>query len=153
MSRLFPLAGLLRLRKLQQDQAALDLAEANARVVALEARRGRARSALGALGNTPQTVAALNAMAAARSSSRSMLAELDAVGRNHHESRDTAQSTYNAARAESVALEKLHDRHAAALQAADLHAEQTVLDEIAGARWRHGRTAATNTSRTQGETP
>ncbi|MDJ0378135.1 flagellar FliJ family protein [Cryobacterium sp. PH31-L1] len=149
MSRLFPLAGLLRLRKLQQDQAALDLSEANARVAALQARRGRARSALGALGNTPQTIAALNAMAAARSSSRSMLAELDAMGRNHQETLDSAQSNYNAARAESVALEKLHDRHAAAVLAEDLHAEQTVLDEIAGARWHRNRTASLN----EGETP
>ncbi|TFB69646.1 flagellar export protein FliJ [Cryobacterium glaciale] len=141
MSRLFPLAGLLRLRRLQQDQAALDLAEANARVTASEARRGRARSALSAIGNTPQTVAALNAMAAARSSSRSMLAELDAVGRNHQETLDSAQSVFNAARAESVALEKLHERHAAAVLASDLHAEQTVLDEIAGARWHRNRTA------------
>ena len=146
MSRLFPLAGLLRLRKLQQDQAALDLAEANARVAALQARRGRARSALGVLGNSPQTIAALNAMAAARSSSRSMLAELDAVGRNHQESLETAQSTYNAATAESVALEKLHERHAAALLAADLHAEQIVLDEIAGARWHSARTAGQNSA-------
>jgi flagellar FliJ protein len=142
MSRNFPLAGLLRLRKLQQDQAALDLAEANARVEASEARRGRARSALGALGNSPQTIAALNAMAAARSSSRSMLAELDAMGRNHQESLDSTQSSFNEARAESVALEKLHDRHAAAVLAEDLHAEQTVLDEIAGARWRRSRTGA-----------
>ncbi|SDN02894.1 flagellar FliJ protein [Cryobacterium flavum] len=149
MSRLFPLAGLLRLRKLQQNQAALDLAEANARVAALQARRGRARSALGALGNTPQTIAALNAMAAARSSSRSMLAELDAMGRNHQETLDSAQSNYNAARAESVALEKLHDRHAAAVLAEDLHAEQTVLDEIAGARWHRSRSASLN----KGETP
>jgi flagellar FliJ protein len=149
MSRHFRLAGLLRLRKLQQDQAALDLAEANARVAELQARHGRARSALSALGNSPQTVAALNAMAAARSSSRSMLAELDALGRNHQESLDAAQTTYNAARAQSVALEKLHDRHAAALQAEDLHAEQTVLDEIAGARWHSNRTDSQN----EGETP
>ena len=141
MSRLFPLAGLLRLRKLQQDQAALDLAEANARAATLEARHGRARTALSALENSPQTVAALNAMAAARSSSRSMLAELEALGRNQQESVDSAQTSYNAARAESVALEKLHDRHAAALLAEDLHAEQTVLDEIAGARWFHSRSA------------
>ena len=154
MSRLFPLAGLLRLRKLQQDQAALDLAEANARVAALEARHGRARTALGALGGSPQTIAALNALAVARSSSRSMLAELEALGRNHQETLGSAQSAFNAARAESVALEKLHERHAAALLAADLHAEQTVLDEIAGARWHRSRTAATDSaSNDSQETP
>ncbi|TFD65275.1 flagellar FliJ family protein [Cryobacterium ruanii] len=152
MSRLFPLAGLLRLRRLQKDQAALDLAEANARVAASEARRGRARSALGALGSSPQTIAAINAMAAARSSSRSMLAELDAVGRNHEESLDSAESVFNSARAESVALAKLHERHAAAVLAADLHAEQTVLDEIAGARWRRSRTATPDLAATESVT-
>ena len=154
MSRLFPLAGLLRLRKLQQDQAALDLAEANARVAASEARRGRARSALGALGNTPGTSAALNAMAAARSSSRSMLAELEALGRTEQDTLESSQSAYNAARAESVALEKLHDRHAEALLALDLHAEQTVLDEIAGARWYRNDTATgDNAATNKDETP
>lgn len=153
MNRRFALAGLLRLRKLQQDQAALDLAEANARVAALEARRGRARSALGALGNTPQTIAALNAVAAARSSSRSMLAELDALERDHTESLEAAQCAYNAATAESVALEKLHNRHADALLAEDLQAEQTVLDEIAGARWHRSRSGSAETSHRTGKTP
>ncbi|MBG6213590.1 flagellar FliJ protein [Cryobacterium sp. CAN_C3] len=135
MKRGFPLAGLLRLRRLQQDQAALDLAEANARVAAIEARRGRARSALNTSGATPQTVAAMNAMAAARSSSRSMLADLDALGRTNQTSADQAQTVFDAARAESIALEKLEVRHLSAVAAADLHAEQIVLDEIASTRW------------------
>ena len=48
MSRSFPLAGLLRLRQVQQDQAAIDLSAANARVAEGTARQRRARSALGA---------------------------------------------------------------------------------------------------------
>jgi len=143
MRNTFRLAGLLRLRKLQQDQAALELAEANTRVAALQARRGRARSALGIVDSTPRTIAALNAVAAARASSRSMLAELEAVGRSHGESLHSAQLAYNAATAESVALEKLHNRHAEALLAEDLHAEQSVLDEIAGARWHRNRVIVT----------
>ena len=70
-------------------------------------------------------------------------------GRNHEESLNAAQCTYNAARAESVALEKLHDRHAEALLAEDLHAEQNVLDEIAGARWHRNRTEATESAITE----
>ena len=46
MSRSFPLAGLLRLRQVQQDQAAIDLSAANARVAASASRPVvRARSA------------------------------------------------------------------------------------------------------------
>ncbi|WP_104138990.1 MULTISPECIES: flagellar export protein FliJ [unclassified Cryobacterium] len=140
MIRHFPLAGLLRLRHLQQDQAASDLAEANARVAANEARRGRARSALSATAITPDTVAAMNAMAAARSSSRSMLADLDALGRNNAASLAEAQAAFDAARAEAIALEKLEVRHHETARAEDLRAEQIVLDEIASTRWHRDRT-------------
>ncbi|WP_231556236.1 hypothetical protein [Cryobacterium sp. MLB-32] len=44
MKRLFPLAGLLRLRHLQQDEAAGELAAANSRVQDNETRRDRARA-------------------------------------------------------------------------------------------------------------
>lgn len=135
MKRLFSLAGLLRLRHLQEDQAAIDLAEADARVRDNEARRARARTALSGLAATPTNVAALNAMAAARSSTRSMLADLDALGRNHQVALNQAQTVFDSARAESIGLEKLEARHAAAVLAEDLRAEQTVLDEIASTRW------------------
>ena len=140
MSRLFSLAGLLRLRHLQQDQAASDLAEANARVAANEAHRGRARSALSATSITPDTVAAMNAMAAARSSSRSMLADLDALGRSNASTLSEAQAAFGAARAEAIALEKLEVRHHETIRAEDLRAEQIVLDEIASMRWYRDRT-------------
>ena len=150
MGRLFPLAGLLRLRHLQQDQAASDLAEANARVAANEARRGRARSALSATSITPDTVAAMNAMAAARSSSRSMLADLDALGRNNAASLGEAQVAFDAARAEAIALEKLEVRHHETVAAEDLRVEQIVLDEIASTRW-HQNPTDTPTSPEKGD--
>ena len=150
MGRLFPLAGLLRLRHLQQDQAASDLAEANARVAANEARRGRARSALSATSITPDNVAAMNAMAAARSSSRSILADLDALGRNNAASLGEAQAAFDAARAEALALEKLEVRHHETVAGEDLRAEQIVLDEIASTRW-HQNSTDTPTSPEKGD--
>ncbi|MDH6237275.1 flagellar FliJ family protein [Cryobacterium sp. CG_9.6] len=140
MIRLFPLAGLLRLRHLEQDEAAGHLAAANSRVQDNDSRRDRARALLHGTADSPTTAAALQAMAAARSSSRSMLADLDALGQGHRESLRSAQSAFDAARAESKALEKLEARHAQAVAAADLHAEQIVLDEIASTRWHRNRT-------------
>jgi len=135
MKRIFPLAGLLRLRHLQQDEAAVELAAANSRVNDNETRRDRARALVHGGGHSPTSVAAMSALAAARASSRSMLADLDALGQGHQAALAHAQTVFDAARAESVALEKLKARHSAAVIAADLKAEQTVLDEIASTRW------------------
>jgi len=142
MKRLFPLAGLLRLRHLEQDEAAGRLAVANSRMQDNESRRDRARAHLNTTPDSPTTSAALHSMAAARASSRSMLADLDALGQGYRESLQTAQSAFNAARAESKSLEKLKDRHVDAVAAADLRAEQINLDEIASTRWHRDRTAA-----------
>ena len=135
MKRLFPLAGLLRLRHLQQDQASVDLAAANSALRNHDERHLHARGALAGLSATPTSLAAMHAMAAARASSRSMLGDLDALGRNHQAAVDAAQTTFDAATADSIRLEKLELRHDEALAAEDLHSEQTVLDEIASTRW------------------
>lgn len=141
MKRLFPLAGLLRLRHLQQGEAASELAAANSRVQDNQTRRDRARALLHGGASAPTSAAAMNAMAAARASSRSMLADLDALGQGHLATLDEAQKVFDAARAESIGLEKLEARHAAAVAAADLHADQIVLDEIASTRWHRDRAA------------
>lgn len=135
MKRAFPLAGLLRLRHLQQDSAAGDLAAAHVLAQENDTRRMRARVALGGTPSAATSTEALHAMAAARASTRSMLADLDALGQDHRATVADAQSTFDAARAESRGLEKLEDRHAASVTAEGLHAEQTVLDEIAATRW------------------
>jgi flagellar FliJ protein len=139
MKRLFPLAGLLRLRHLQQDQASVELAAANSTLRSHEQRHLHARGALSGLDLTPTNLAALHAVAAARASSRSMLSDLDTLGRSHRSAVDAAQVVFDVARADSVRLEKLEARHAEALVAEDLHAEQTVLDEIASTRWHRGQ--------------
>lgn len=141
MARVFPLAGLLRLRQLQQDQAASDLAAANARLRESSVRRDRARSALGATSADATSVEALYALAAARASTRSMLADLDALGRHHESDVQQAQAAFDAARANAVSLEKLEARHTDEVSRAEQHDEQVVIDEIASTAWHRDREA------------
>lgn len=141
MSRVFPLAGLLRLRRLQQDQAAGELAAANARLREGRVRRDRARNALGGTSADATSVEALHALAAARASTRSMLADLDALGRTHETGVQQAQSAFDAARASAVGLEKLAARHAEEVAREEQHDEQIVIDEIASTGWHRDREA------------
>ena len=102
MSRLFPLAGLLRLRHIQQDQAASHLAVATGHERENQFRQMRARTALGSTMSEVANMAALHAVAAARASSRSMLADLDAVAAQRRDEVEHAQSAFDAARARAV---------------------------------------------------
>lgn len=135
MKRAFPLAGLLRLRHLQQDQAAGDLAAANSRLQQNSVTRERARSALGGTPAEATSVEALYAVAAARASTRGMLADLDALGRHHEASAQQAQAVFDSARVQTRSLEKLEIRHAQAVITEEHHDEQLVIDEIASTGW------------------
>jgi flagellar FliJ protein len=135
MSRAFPLAGLLRLRHLQQDQAAGDLAAANSRLRENSVVRDRARAALGGSPAEATSVEALYAVAAARASTRGMLADLDALGRRHAAAAQQAQTVFDAARAQALSLEKLELRHSHAVTVEEQHEEQIVIDEIASTSW------------------
>jgi flagellar FliJ protein len=135
MSRAFTLAGLLRLRHLQQDQAAGDLAVANARLRATATRIDETRAALEHLPINASGADTLYAIAAARASSRSMLAELAALDTVAQQAVTEAQLAFDARKAASVSLEKLEGRHGALEAAEDLHAEQGVIDEIASTGW------------------
>ncbi|WP_105032601.1 flagellar FliJ family protein [Arthrobacter ruber] len=133
MARQFPLAGLLRLRQLREDEAAGSLAAANER---LRASRTRTEGVSGALGGTdldPAGAASLHAVAAARASARSMLADLQALEARLLTEQEHAQTTYRGARAATMGLEKLEARHSEVEATALLGAEQLVLDEIASA--------------------
>lgn len=135
MPRLFPLAGLLRLRHLQQDQAASQLAVANARLRENNFRQMRARTALGSSLSEVATTTALHAVAAARASTRSMLADLRSIGEEREVEVQAAQATFHAARTRAIGLEKLQGRHDEAVATEDVHAEQTELDEITAEAW------------------
>ncbi|WP_181445849.1 flagellar export protein FliJ [Cryobacterium soli] len=154
MSRPFSLAGLLRLRHLQQDQAAGDLAAANARLRATATRIDETRAALEHLPLNPTGADTLYAIAAARASSRSMLAELVALDGVAQQAAAAAKADFEAKKAASASLEKLEGRHGAAEAAEDLHAQQTVIDEIASTGWhrRQGEQRA-QTGTSQAGTP
>ncbi|MEA5457149.1 flagellar export protein FliJ [Sinomonas sp. JGH33] len=135
MNPQFPLAGLLRLRRLEQDQAAARLGAANARLRALSAREDAARAEAERISSDVDGAAALRAVAAARASSLGMLAELHALAELADAERDEALLEFGAARARTIGLEKLEARHADAVAAADLAAEQGLLDDLgSGAR-------------------
>ena len=135
MNREFSLAGLLRLRQLQQDQAATGLARARSRSSSVRAREASARRELAATDDPITSSASLRAVAAARSSSHSMLADLQNLTRLADVDESTARAEFIAARTRSVGLEKLQARHDAEVNSADLRAEQSVLDEIASTLW------------------
>ena len=135
MSRAFSLAGLLRLRHLQQDQAAGDLAVANARLRAAATRIDETRAALEHLPISATGADTLYAIAAARASSRSMLAELTALDAVAKQGVVDAQREFESKKSAAVSLEKLEGRHGDLAAAEALHAEQTIIDEIASTGW------------------
>ncbi len=136
MARSFQLAGLLRLRQIEQEHAASDLAAANARVHDAAARQARARAALREVPTEVTDAVSMFAVAAARASSRSMLADLTVLAAQRDSEASSAQAAYTAAKTRAVGLEKLEARHVADEVAEDLHREQTAIDEIATTSWR-----------------
>jgi flagellar FliJ protein len=135
MSKQFSLAGLLRLRHLQQDEAAGQLASANARLDGTSVQRNRARAALGATRAEVTSTESLYAMAAGRASLRSMLADLDSMIYQQQGEADEADDAFKLARAKAIALEKLETKHNQAVTVEELRAEQATLDELAGTAW------------------
>lgn len=141
MNRQFSLAGLLRLRQTQQDAAASGLARANARSASLRSRRAAAREELAESAGDAGSSASLLAIAAARASSQSMLAELDALTASAEADAAKARVEYTEAKRRAVGLEKLETRHGAAFEASALRAEQGVLDEMASSAWHRKATS------------
>jgi len=134
---LFSLAGLLRVRRLEQDEATHTLARANLRLAESTARESQIRRKLGGAEDEVSSVEVLRAVAAARASSRSMLAELEAVSQSNRQAAAEARAAFAAARSRSKGLEKLEERHNLAVTRAELRTEQHALDEISsGARTR-----------------
>ncbi|MFC3298268.1 flagellar export protein FliJ [Arthrobacter agilis] len=135
MARQFPLAGLLRLRQLREDEAAGSLAAANERLRTSRDRVGVVSDALVSTDISPAGSASLYAVAAARAAARSALADLHALESQLTLEQGHAQDRYRAARAATVGLEKLEGRHQDAEATALLGAEQRVLDELASTGW------------------
>lgn len=140
MSPAFRLAGLLRLRNIEEDRAAARLAEARARAAANDDTRLRMRAELGGMTVDDLDENTLRVSAAARSSSASMLAELAGVQRRLSDETEQAASAHAAAKQRAAVLENLADAHRDAAIEAELRAEQTVLDELASSG--HSRNGA-----------
>lgn len=130
MNRQFPLAGLLRLRRLEQDQAAARFGAVNAQLRAVGARQASARAETEEIPSDVDSSSALLAVAAARAAAASLLTELDALSAAAEAERGRAQRDLASARGLTVGLEKLEVRHHELLEAAELAAEQGVLDDL-----------------------
>jgi flagellar FliJ protein len=135
MARAFPLAGLLRLRQIEKDHAASDLAAANAFRRNADDRQARAIAALHNVSTETTDAASLFALAAARASSRSMLADLAALTERADREAAEAQAVFGEAKSRAVGLEKLETRHNAEITAIDLSTEQAAIDEAATGAW------------------
>lgn len=126
----FSLAGLLRLRRLEEDQAAAVFGAAVTRHAGFTTRTERALTELDRLPAELDGLAVLHTAAAARAASSAMLSELRALTDAAAAQRDAAERDLGQARARTLGLEKLEARHGATVQAAELAAEQVVLDEL-----------------------
>lgn len=131
MVRPFPLAGLMRLRRLQEDEAASTLAAANRTARLHAGRQQAARHELDGTSSEASGTTALLAVAASRASARSMLASLEALTAEHQAAAAEAHEGYMQARLKAAGMEKLEARHQAAARGEALRAEQIGLDELA----------------------
>lgn len=127
----FPLSGLLRLRQLEKDAAAGDLALANSRLAATAERAAGERTGLSGIAPDAVSTASLVAIAAARSAMQAALADLADLAAVHRAEADEAGVRLNRSRADALGLEKLEARHRSALDDEELRAEQHLLDEFA----------------------
>ena len=131
MERVFRLAGLLRLRKLQEDQAAAVLAAANAGLRVSELHRAGRSAALAHHTLPDGDPRAFAASTAARASLGGLLVEARAAVVESRERVTVDTSAGSAARSLSVGLEKLEEKHRIVVNHEDDRLEQIVLDEIA----------------------
>ena len=135
MNRLFPLAGLLRVRALAEDRAAAELASARRKE---RTAANRARSTQDRLGDagTPTLAEgrAFQAAVASRMALASMLVEHRAHAVAAQEETDRRAEVWADARRHAKAIERLEERHDEMVRIEETRAEQLVLDEVAGRR-------------------
>jgi len=134
MGQQFRLAGLLRFRQAQEEQAAAALARANGRNREQQDRVNRVLGTLAAGPSDAGTAAALRASAAARASARSMLLELAGLTAAAAQEAAAAADALSAAKKSTASLEKLAERHDADGRQELLRNEQLFLDELASSR-------------------
>ncbi len=134
MSR-FRLAGLLRLRKMQEDTAAAELARRSMHRRESERLESKALAAIGehrleASGSAESWIASV----AARSAYSASVDMARAAVGEAIEAETAAQLVYRAAKQKATTLDKLESRHIEAERAEEERVEQQVLDELATQR-------------------
>lgn len=135
MSRGFTLAGLLRLRRVEEDRRAVELNSARESEAIGIARTHRVRAALSESGADAESYASLVSIAATRASTAEMLVELgeiDAAAAGEVASAVTAHAN---AHRRTLGLEKLEARFEKQRAAEELKAEQRLLDDLATRAW------------------
>jgi len=128
----FSLAGLLRLRRLREDQAAAEVGRARSRASELAADRHQLIDSLSDHGHEARDVRGIAAISAARASTSTMLADLEGLRRTQEEIVARAEAEHRAARRATLSVEKLEERHEVEARAEELRTEQALLDEVAG---------------------
>lgn len=140
MERAFRLAGLLRLRRLQQDLAAGRLATSNAALRMAHERRGGAQMALADSRLPDGDHGAWGAAVAARVTFGVLLVEATECVGGARDRVQVSMGEWSAARSLSVGLEKLEAKHGVVVRYEDDRQERIVLDEVA-LRGAHGAPA------------
>ncbi|WP_350348553.1 flagellar export protein FliJ [Agromyces sp. G08B096] len=134
MTRGFRLDALLRVRRVQEEQARSVLAGRNARLRDSDALRTRALHELAAFGEPGTDLDTLRAVAAGRASIEARLGELRMLRAAQAAEAEEARAAHEAADRRVRALERLETAHLTAAAAEDLRAEQLRLDELGSAR-------------------
>lgn len=130
MTRSFSLAGLLRVREIQERAAAQRLSRAVLDARHTEARDRSLRAHLAGAGSEAVDVRSLAALAAARVAGRTLLSDLTTLSELQEQTVDQARTEHAEARRAMRGLDRLAQAHAVRVRAAELHAEQAELDEI-----------------------
>lgn len=138
----FRLAGLLRLRKLQEEQAAAELARANAEKAAAVQRRRDTEALLNDAGLPERTdTLSWQVAVAARASLGGMLTEATLAVQTAGVLAEQRTAAWSATRVAATTLGKLEERHEQTVRAETERAEQLVLDEAATRRATSATTA------------
>ena len=132
MSAAFRLGGLLRLRRLQEDEAAAELAQANVRRQEAEQRRLDTEEMLsGAVLPHRANMLTWQASIAGRAALTGLVQEATMTVAAAASRADRAGLVWSAARSRAVTIGKLEDRHTEAVRAEEERLEQLLLDEAA----------------------
>jgi flagellar protein FliJ len=127
----FGLAGLLRIRRLKEERAAHEMVRARSRASELAGERHQLLDQLADHAHEARDVRGIHALSAARASTSTMLADLEALALTQQRLVAEAEDAHRAARRDVRTVEKLEEKHVEAEREEALRAEQTVLDELA----------------------